>query len=76
MALIAYYTGVAALIPCLGLILSVVSIILAVLGLRAAKQNPVISGTAHAWVGIGLSLFSMFYHVAIVVFMVMTANRR
>jgi hypothetical protein len=71
MALISYYTGVAALIPCLGLVLSLVSIVLAILGLRAVKQNPAISGTAHAWIGIALSLFSLFYHLAIIALMVL-----
>ncbi len=76
MALISYYVGVASLIPCIGLVLALVSIVLAILGLRAAKQNPIISGRAHAWVGIALSLFSGFYHTAIIVFMVITANDR
>ncbi|MBL8889334.1 MAG: hypothetical protein JNL67_05105 [Planctomycetaceae bacterium] len=69
LALIAYYTGVASLIPCLGLVLSLVAIVLAILGLMAVKKNPVISGTAHAWVAIALSLFSIFYHVGVVVLM-------
>lgn len=69
MALIAYYTGVAALIPCLGLVLSVVAIVLAILGLKAVKKNPIISGTAHAWVAIALSLFSILYHVGVIILM-------
>lgn len=76
MALASYYVGVASLIPCIGLLLAVLSVIFAVLGLRAAKQNPIISGRAHAWVGIALSLFSAFYHVAVIVFLVITAADR
>jgi hypothetical protein len=76
LALISYYVGVASLIPCIGPVLGLASITLAVLGLMAVKKNPIISGTAHAWVGIALSLFSALYHVGIIVFLVVTANTR
>ncbi|HEX6987629.1 MAG TPA: GYF domain-containing protein [Planctomycetaceae bacterium] len=51
-ALIAYYLAIFSLIPCLGLPLGVAAIVLGVLGLKKRKQNPAVSGAAHAWVGI------------------------
>ncbi|MGI9498326.1 MAG: hypothetical protein ACR2NK_19885 [Mariniblastus sp.] len=55
-ALIAYYLGIGSLLifP-----LGFVSIVLGFMGLADRKRNPVIKGSAHAWIGIvlgGLSL--------------------
>jgi hypothetical protein len=53
-ALISYYLGVFALIPCLGIPLAIGAIILGILGLKYRKTHPTAGGTAHAWVGIVL----------------------
>jgi hypothetical protein len=53
-ALTAYYLGVFSLIPCVGLLLAIPALILGIIGLKKAKQNPQIKGTVHAWVGIVL----------------------
>ncbi|MGC1276374.1 MAG: GYF domain-containing protein [Planctomycetaceae bacterium] len=53
-ALIAYYLAVFSLIPCLGLPLGIAAVVLGVMGLKKRKENPAISGTAHAWIGIVL----------------------
>jgi hypothetical protein len=65
MALASYYCGVFALIPCLGLILGPISIILAILGLVYAKKHPESRGQVHCFVGILLSVLSIGYHVAL-----------
>src|SRR5438552_4171155 len=54
MALASYYTGVFSLIPCFGLILGPIALVLGVLGLRYANRNPRAKGTAHAVVGLVL----------------------
>ena len=51
-ALFAYYLGLLALLPCLGLAPAIPAFILGIMGLKAAKQNPEIEGAGHAWVGI------------------------
>ncbi|MGY8766855.1 MAG: DUF4190 domain-containing protein [Pirellulales bacterium] len=51
-ALISYYLGVFSIIPCLGLLLAIPAIILGVIGLKKKAKNPLVKGTAHAWVGI------------------------
>lgn len=51
-ALVAYYLGVFSIIPCLGFFLGVAAVVLGIIGLRKRKANPVIKGSAHAWIGI------------------------
>jgi hypothetical protein len=51
-ALVAYYLGVFALIPCFGLVLGSAALVLGILGLKAAARNPEAKGKAHAWAGI------------------------
>lgn len=53
-ALAAYYCGVFAIIPCVGLILGPIALIFGILGLRFAKANPRAGGTGHAIAGIVL----------------------
>src|SRR5262245_50298455 len=53
-ALIAYYVGVFSLIPCIGVILAVVAIVLGFIGLKYAELHPTARGQAHAIVGIVL----------------------
>ena len=59
-ALIAYYLGILALLPLIGVPFGVASIILGCMGLSRRKKNPVIKGSVHAWIGIVFGAFSMF----------------
>jgi len=52
MALTGYYLGVGSLIPCLALLLGPAAIFCGLKGLRAQKENPHLSGKAHALVAI------------------------
>src|SRR5687768_17357038 len=61
-ALIGYYVGVFSLIPCLGLALAPVAVILGIIGLVVARK-PGAKGTAHAVVAIILGLLSVGYQV-------------
>jgi hypothetical protein len=65
-ALTAYYLGVFSLIPCLGLILGPIAIVLGFLGLGYAKKHPEAKGQAHAIVGIVLGGLVLAGHVALV----------
>ena len=61
-ALIAYYLGVFSLIPCFPI--GVAAFVLGIIGLRRRKQNPVIKGAAHAWIGIiAGGIFGLTYTV-------------
>lgn len=51
-ALIAYYLGLFALFPVLGLFLGIAAVILGLKGLRHAREHPETKGTVHAWIGI------------------------
>ena len=65
LALWAYYLGVFALIPCIGLPLGVVALALGIKGLRYADQHPDAGGKGHAIVGIVLGgLISAVYAMA------------
>ena len=48
MALASYYSGVFSLIPCLGLILAPIALVLGVLGLSYANKHPTARGKAHS----------------------------
>jgi len=67
-ALIAYYIGLFSLLPIIGLPMGIAAIVLGVKGLRAANENPIIKGKAHAWVGIICGAFwTLFYGLLILV---------
>jgi len=53
-SLVAYYCGVFALIPCLGLVLGPIALIYGVLAVKFAKANPQAKGMVHAIVGVVL----------------------
>ncbi len=52
LALTSYYLGIFSIIPCLGVFLGFVAVILGILGLKAKRENPHIKGSVHAIVGI------------------------
>jgi hypothetical protein len=59
-ALIGYYCGVFAIIPCAPIGLA--GLILGIIGLKRAKEHPEAKGKVHAWIGIiAGGLFGLFY---------------
>ncbi len=66
-ALASYYVGVLSLIPCLGLILGPIAIILGFMGMSHAKKHPKARGTAHAIVGIVLGTLVLLGHLAAII---------
>ena len=73
-ALAAYYIGVVALIPFLGLLAAPFAIGFGVVGIRAYNREPKCKGIVHAWVGIALGVFS-FVEVALILFVVIPQMR-
>ena len=51
-ALAAYYLGIFSMIPCVGLLLAVPALILGVIGLKKRRDNTILKGSVHAWIGI------------------------
>jgi len=51
-ALVAYYLGVFAVIPFIGILLGITAFVLGILGLRYRRRNPAVGGVIHAWIGI------------------------
>jgi hypothetical protein len=72
-ALISYYCGVFALIPCLGLALGPVALVLGFLGLGYKKKHPTAGGTAHAIVGITLGSLVLLGHIVAIVLIALGA---
>ena len=67
-ALVAYYLGILSGLPFIGFPIGIAAFVLGIMGLKARKQNPVIKGSAHAWIGIGCGgLFTLFWGLIIVV---------
>ncbi len=61
-ALVAYYCGIFAIIPCIGAILGPVALVFGILGLRTAEREPYKKGKVHAWIGIVTgALFGLVY---------------
>ena len=65
-ALAAYYCGVFALIPCVGLVLGTLAVIFGILGYRFARAHPKAHGTGHAITGIILGSIVLLVHLAII----------
>lgn len=61
-ALAAYYLSIFGLFPLIGLLLAIPAFILGIMGLKKRKQNPVIKGSVHAWIGIVLGGLSIMYN--------------
>jgi Domain of unknown function (DUF4190) len=73
MALASYYTGVFSLIPCVGLILAPIALVLGIMGLRYFKKHPTARGQAHAWVGIVLGTLVLLAHLGFFVVVLLGA---
>lgn len=69
-ALIAYYCGVFALIPCLGAILGPIALVLGILGLRYVGQHPTAKGTGHSIAGIVLGGLTLLFNWGGILFFV------
>ena len=54
MGLIAYYLGVFAVIPCVGLLLGPAALVLGILGIRYRNKHPTAGGLGHAITGVVL----------------------
>ena len=66
-ALASYYCGVFSLIPCAGLILGPIAVVLGFLGLAHANKLPESKGKAHAIVGIVLGGLVLLAHLAVII---------
>ena len=67
-ALIGYYCGVFSLVPFVGLVLVPFGIIFGIVGLVLRLREPTRHGLVHAIAAIGLSLGSVGYHVAFILY--------
>jgi hypothetical protein len=70
MGLMAYYAGVFALIPCVGLVLGPAAFILGILGLRYGNKYPTAGGKGHAIAGIVLGALVVLGHIGVILFFV------
>jgi hypothetical protein len=70
LALIAYYLGVFGLIPVLGLLLGPIALVMGILGVRFARNNPTAGGAGHAITGIVLGILASLLNWGVVIAMV------
>ena len=76
-ALAAYYLGLFSLFPVLGFFLAVPAFILGIKGLRKRRENPLIKGSVHAWIGIIMGGFcGLLWGATIAVTIVSVLNAR
>jgi hypothetical protein len=73
-ALGAYYLGVFAVIPFIGILLGFTAFVLGILGLRYRRRNPTAGGAVHAWIGIVAGGFFGFGWLALIVFAIYAAS--
>ena len=69
-ALIAYYAGILALIPVVGLAFAIVAVIYGVRGVSLERRHPEVRGGLHAWFGILVGGFFGLVWLAAAVFLV------
>ncbi|QDT36618.1 hypothetical protein [Stratiformator vulcanicus] len=72
-ALIGYYIGILALIPCVGIILSIPAIVLGVMGLRKFSEDPSVHGKTHSIVALVLGGFSLLAYGGGILFMIVAS---
>lgn len=70
-ALAAYYLGLAAVLPCIGIVFGIPAFILGILGLRARRRNPLVHGSVHAWIGIVLGGLMVLIWGACILFLIL-----
>jgi hypothetical protein len=73
-ALLAYYLGILSLLCCfVGVPFGIVPLVLGIIGLKQRAANPVIKGSAHAWIGIVLGGLNLVFSVLIIVLAIVGA---
>ena len=70
-ALIAYYTGLASIIPVLGMLLGPIAFVLGIMGLRKRKREPEVKGSVHAWIGIVLGFINIVVYTGLIAMILM-----
>jgi hypothetical protein len=75
-ALVAYYLGVFAVIPFIGILLGITAFVLGILGLRYRRRNPAAGGVVHAWIGIIAGGLFGFGWLALTVFIIIVASAK
>ena len=75
-ALLAYYLGIASLMPVLGFFTGIAAVALGIRGLRKRRAEPHVKGSVHAWIGIVLGSLSLLVHVLIIVAMIVASVGR
>jgi len=73
-ALWSYYLAVFSLIPCLGIILGTIALIMGLQGLKFANEHPEAKGRAHAWTGIILGGICALAYVILTVVAIVAAQ--
>jgi len=72
-ALVAYYLGVFAMIPLIGILLGISAFVLGIQGLRYRRRNPTAGGAVHAWIGIVAGSLFGFGWFALTIFAIIAA---
>jgi hypothetical protein len=73
-ALLAYYLGILSLVCCIfGIPFGIVPLVLGIVGLKRRAANPVIKGSAHAWIGIVLGRLNIIFSILFIVVIVIGA---
>ncbi len=67
-ALFAYYLGVFALVPVVGLALGPLAVVLGVFGVRAARRKPKARGGGHAWAGVVMGVVAIVVSAVVLIF--------
>jgi hypothetical protein len=62
-ALIAYYLGLFAIFPVLGIGLGIAALVLGIKGIKFNKEHPESKGKAHASIGIGCGAFGLLLNL-------------
>lgn len=75
-ALLAYYLGLFAIIPFIGILLGIAAFILGIIGLKKKKERPVIKGGVHAWIGIICGFIFAMLWLLLILFMFMVATAK
>jgi hypothetical protein len=65
-ALTAYYLGLFAILPVVGLGLGIAALVLGIRGLQQAREFPESKGKAHAGIGIGCGALGLLFNLLIV----------
>jgi len=73
-ALTGYYVSVGSLIPCVGLILGPLAIVLGSKGLKSYNENPAVKGKAHALVAIILGSLTALANLVGIVAILLSAK--